>query len=110
MVSIETPETDRRTLFVVVHVAARPLTFAIGLVLPRSGWLTVRPPLSIMGKPAVATEPAELWDEVEALAVTAARNDPAAGRHLTGRRTRRFAANLGAACPPMDASIGSAAP
>ena len=109
VVSIEIPETDRRTPFVVVHVAVGPLTLAIGVVLPRSGWLTVRPPLSILGKPAVTAEPAELWEEVEAVAVAAARNDPA-GRHLTGHRTRRFAANSGAACPPIDASIGRAAP
>lgn len=103
VVSIELPETDRRTPFVVVHVAVGPLTLALGVALPRSGWLTVRPPLSILGKPAVATDPPKLWGEIEALAIAAARNDPAAERHLTGHRYRRYA---GISDPPK----GSPAP
>ena len=91
VVSIELPKTDRRTPFVVVHVAAGPLTVAVGVAVPRSGWLTARPPLSITGKPAVATEPPELWDEIEALAIAAVRNDPAAERHLTMHRYQRYA-------------------
>ncbi len=91
VVSIEIPETDRRTPFVVVHVAVGPLTVAVGVSLPRSGWLTARPPLSITGKPAVATDPPELWDEVEALAIAAARNTPDVERHLTRHRYRRYA-------------------
>lgn len=89
VVSIEVPETDRRTPFVVVHVAVGPLTVAVGVALPRSGWLTARPPLSIVGGPAVATDPPEMWDEVEALAIATVRADPAAERHLTGHRCRR---------------------
>ena len=92
VVSLEIPETDRRTPFVVVHVAVGPLTLALGVVLLRSGWLAVRPPVSVLGKPAVATEPPELWEEIEALAIAAARDDPAARRHLEGHRSRRFAA------------------
>ena len=92
VVSIELPETDRRTPFVVVHVAVGPFTVAVGVALPRSGWLTARPPLSILGKPAVATDPLALWDEIEALAIAAARNDPAAERHLTRHRYRRYSA------------------
>ena len=61
VVSIELPETDRRTPLAVVHVAVGPFTFAVGVVLPRSGWLEARPPLSVLGTPAVATEPQELW-------------------------------------------------
>ncbi len=57
VVSIEIPKTERRTPFVVVHVAVGPLTLAVGVVLPRSGWLEVRPPLSILGKPAVTADP-----------------------------------------------------
>ena len=95
VVSLEIPETDRRTPFVVVHVAVGPLTLALGVVLLRSGWLSVRPPVSVLGEPAVATEPPGLWAEIEAVAVAAARDDPAAERHLTGHRTRRFRANSG---------------
>ena len=98
VVSIEIPVTDRRTPFVVVHVAVGPLTVALGVALPRSGWLTVRPPLSILGKPAVAAAPA-LWEEIEAMAVAAARDDPAARRHLTGHRSRRFEGQAGTARP-----------
>ena len=100
VVSIEIPETDRRTPFVVVHVAVGPFTLALGVAYPRSGWLTVRPPLSVLGKPAVGTEPPELWDEIEALAIAAARNDPAAARHLNGHRYRRYA---GISDPPEGA-------
>ena len=97
VVSIEIPETDRRTPFVVVRVAVGPLTVAVGVALPRSGWLTLRPPLSILGKPAVETDPPELWDEVETLAIAAVRADPAAERHLTGHRYRR---HVGAPAAP----------
>ena len=93
VVSVEIPGTERRTPFVVVHVAVGPLTMAVGVMLLRSGWLTVRPPLSILGKPAVATDPPTLWEEIEALAIAAALNDPAAQHHLTGHRTRRFKTN-----------------
>jgi hypothetical protein len=96
VVSIELPETDRRTPFVVVHVAVGPLTVAVGVALPRSGWLTVRPPLSILGKPAVATEPPSLWAEIEAQAIAAVRANAAAERHLTGHRHRR---HVGAPAP-----------
>ncbi len=75
----------------VVRVAVGPLTVAVGVALPRSGWLEVRPPLSIVGKPAVTADPPGLWEEIEALAIAAARNDPAAERHLTGHRYRRYA-------------------
>ncbi len=92
VVSLEIPETDRRTPFVVVHVAVGPLTVALGVMLPRSGWLTVRPPLSILGKPAV-TGPPGLWEEIEAVAIAAAQDDPACHRHLTGHRTQRFKIN-----------------
>jgi hypothetical protein len=94
VVSIEIPESDRRTPFVVLHVAVGPLTLALGVALPRSGWLTVRPLLSILGKPAV-TGPPGLWEEVERLAIAAARNDPAARRHLTGHRYRSFESQTG---------------
>jgi hypothetical protein len=100
VVSVELPETDRRTPFVVVHVAVGPLVLALGVALPRSGWLSVRPPLSVTGKPAVAAEPPGLWEEIEALAIAAARDDPAAARHLTGHRSRRYTANSGWPAPP----------
>ena len=99
VVSLEIPETDRRTPFVVAHVAVGPLTLALGVVLLRSGWLSVRPPVSVLGKPAVATEPPALWAEIEAVAVAAARDDPAARRHLEGHRSRRFAAAAGSGPP-----------
>ena len=94
-VSIEIPETERRTPLVLVRVALGPLTVAVGVVLTRSGWLEARPPLSVLGKPAVETEPPGQWDEVEAVAVAAVRGDAAAQRHLEGHRARRFRANAG---------------
>ena len=90
VVSIELPETARRTPFVVVHVAVGPITLAVGVALPRSGSLTARPPLAITGKPAAATEPPELWGQIEAVAIAAARHDPAADRHLSMHRYHRY--------------------
>lgn len=91
VVSIEIPETNRRTPFAVVHVAVGPLTVALGVVLPRSGWFMVRPPLSILGKPAV-TGPTGLWEKVERLAI-------AAVRHARVRRRRyNRTVNASAAC------------
>ena len=98
VVSVEIPETDRRTPFVVVNVAVGPLTFAVGVVLPRPGWLEARPPVSVVGKPGV-TGPPRLWKRIEALAIAAARDDPAACRHLEGHRSRRFRANSEGASP-----------
>ncbi len=110
VVSIEIPETDRRTPFVVVHVAVGPLTVAVGVALPRSGWLTVRPPLSILGKPAVATDPPGLWEEIEEMAIAAARNDPAAERHLTGHRLRRYSANSRSSGPSANVPVEGITP
>lgn len=104
VVSIEIPDTDRRTPFVVVHVAVGPLTVTLGVAYPRSGWLTVRPPLSILGTPAVATDPPELWDEIEALALAAAHDDPAVEDHLTKHRYRRSVASSASANPPANHS------
>lgn len=92
VVAIDIPETERRIPFVVVHVAVGPLTMALGVALPRSGRLEVRRPLSIMGEPAVAASP-ELWAEIEAMAIAAAREDPAARLHLNMHRYRRNQAN-----------------
>lgn len=95
VVSVELPETDRRTPLAVARVAAGPFTFAVGVVLTRSGWLEARPPLSALGKPAVETQPPGLWAEVEAAAIAAVKGDAAAQRHLEGHRARRFRANAG---------------
>jgi hypothetical protein len=84
-----------------VAIAVGPLTLAIGVSVPRSGWLTARPPLSITGKPAVMTEPPELWDEIEALAIATMRNHPAAERHLTMHRSHRYARTSAPAGSPF---------
>ena len=105
VVSIEILETDRRTPFVVVHVAVGPLTVAVGVTLPRSGWLEVRPPLSIVGEPAVATDPPELWERIEALAIATARSDPTAGRHLNRHRSQRYSAASTVAAIPTQGAL-----
>jgi hypothetical protein len=92
VVSVHVPKTDRRTPFVVVNVAVGPLVVALGVVMPRSGRLAVRPPLSILGEPAVAAAP-EIWAEVEKMAIAAAQADASARHHLTSHRYQRFNAN-----------------
>jgi hypothetical protein len=86
------------------------LVLELGVALPRLGCLTVRPPLSILGTPGVATEPPALWDEIEAVAVAAVQNDAAAQCHLIGHRSRRYDANWISSGPPACARNGETTP
>lgn len=92
VISIDLPKTSRRTPLAMVNIGIGPLVLALGVIYPRSGWLTVRPLLSAAGLPAVTAE-GGLWAEIEALAIAAVRADSAARHHLQGHRKVRFQAN-----------------
>ena len=92
VISIDLPKTSRRTPLAMVNIGIGPLVLALGVIYPRSGWLTVRPLLSAAGLPAVTAE-GGLWAEREARAIAAVRADSAASHHLQDHRKVRFQAN-----------------
>ena len=85
--SVHVPPGERRTPVAMVRVAVGPLELVLGVSRLKKAGLTVRPPATDGGAPAVSAAP-EVWAVIEKAAVGAVAADSAAREHVLGKPER----------------------